>query len=124
MPALVVCLANATTLDDYFDRQGIGGLDLVKVDVEGAEPLLIKGAKRILESEDAPDIIVEVNPQRLLALGFTADYLLAMLGSLGYSLYLIRRRGLVPISEGFSILKAASLLATKSDWVVKMREVS
>jgi len=40
-------------------------IDFIKIDVEGSELLVFKGARRILE-KDRPKILVEINPENLL----------------------------------------------------------
>ncbi len=62
-------------LDTYTVEHGIHGVRLVKIDVEGHEPAVLRGAARLIE-RDRPALIVEVND--VAALRDAA-------GSLGYS---------------------------------------
>ena len=56
----------------------------IKMDVEGAEPQVVRGAVRLLE-EDRPIILSEVHPTQLeRASGVTADQFLDELRALGY----------------------------------------
>jgi FkbM family methyltransferase len=56
----------------------------IKMDVEGAEPLVIKGAERLLR-EDRPMILSELHPTQLeRASGVTANAFLDQLRALGY----------------------------------------
>lgn len=52
----------ALSLDDLFDQQGISSVDLLKVDIQGAERLLIEGGKKALTRTRA--IYLEVNFER------------------------------------------------------------
>jgi FkbM family methyltransferase len=62
---------------------------LIKMDVEGAEPLVIRGAARLLK-EDRPTILSEIHPTQLeRASGDTADGFLAELEGLGYRAHVI-----------------------------------
>jgi FkbM family methyltransferase len=62
---------------------------LIKMDVEGAEPLVIRGAVRLL-TEDRPVILSEIHPTQLeRASGVTADQFLAELDALGYDARLV-----------------------------------
>jgi FkbM family methyltransferase len=68
----------------------LDGLDIrrpvrfIKMDVEGAEPQVIKGAARILR-EDRPVILSELHPTQLdRASGVTADEFLVQIRALGY----------------------------------------
>lgn len=54
----------AVRLDDYVERQRLSRLDLVKLDVEGAEMNVLRGARRTM-ARLAPDLVVEVNPVAL-----------------------------------------------------------
>jgi FkbM family methyltransferase len=57
---------------------------LIKMDVEGAEPLVVRGAERLLK-EDRPVILSELHPTQLeRASGATADGFLAQMRALGY----------------------------------------
>jgi FkbM family methyltransferase len=56
----------------------------IKMDVEGAEPQVLRGAARIL-AEDRPLILSELHPTQLeRASGVTADQFLAQIAALGY----------------------------------------
>jgi FkbM family methyltransferase len=63
----------------------------IKLDVEGAEPQVIRGAERILR-EDHPVIVSELHPVQLeRASGVTADDFLSQLAALGYRAHAIDR---------------------------------
>ena len=62
---------------------------LIKMDVEGAEPLVLRGAARLLR-EDRPAILSELHPTQLdRASGMTADAFLAQARGLGYRAHAI-----------------------------------
>ena len=62
----------------------------IKMDVEGAEPQVIRGAARLLK-EDRPVILSELHPTQLeRASGVTADEFLTQLGALGYRAHRLR----------------------------------
>lgn len=56
-----------TRLDDYFDKNGVKKADVIKLDLEGAEPQALDGMASILAS--ARLIIFEVNEPQLEAIG-------------------------------------------------------
>jgi FkbM family methyltransferase len=56
-----------TTLDLYQRSAGIGNIDVIKLDIEGAEPLALQGMRRGLET--AKLLIFEINKPRLVELG-------------------------------------------------------
>lgn len=68
----------------------------IKMDVEGAEPQVIRGARRILR-EDRPMILSELHPTQLeRASGSTADAFLAELGDAGYRAHRLERGAIGP----------------------------
>jgi hypothetical protein len=82
-----------TTLDGYCDEAGVERLDLVKIDVEGAEQDVLEGAKRTLERL-SPTLIVEMNPHcSRLFFGRELDGVYSLLEGLGYAIHLIGKNG-------------------------------
>lgn len=61
-------------------------VDLMKIDVEGAELRVLRGAVRTLEAMK-PKIIVEVHPFRLFDQGGSIEELIEILTERGYALY-------------------------------------
>jgi FkbM family methyltransferase len=63
---------------------------VIKMDVEGAEPLVVKGAERLLRT-DRPVILSELHPTQLdRASGITSDAFLAQMQALGYRAHTLR----------------------------------
>jgi len=63
---------------------------LIKMDVEGAEPQVVRGASRLL-TEDRPVILSELHPTQLeRASGVTAGEFLSQMAALGYRAHTIR----------------------------------
>lgn len=68
-------------------------IDFIKIDVEGSELLVFKGARRIL-SEDRPVILVEINPSNLIRTsGISATEFGSFVEKLDYRLYEIGTNG-------------------------------
>ncbi len=62
---------------------------LIKMDVEGAEPLVVRGASRLLR-EDRPVVLSELHPTQLdRAAGTNADRFLALMHQSGYRAHLL-----------------------------------
>lgn len=49
-----------STLDDFFERQGLERLDVLKIDTEGNDMAVLRGARNVLE-RFSPTIIVEIH---------------------------------------------------------------
>lgn len=104
-----------TTIDRFIGRAGIERVDLVKVDVEGAEPLVLAGASGLLRKPHPPDWIVEVNRERLAGLGFTAQDVLSTFRSADFMLFRVGQQPgeLLPISETIPHDPLYTVFATK-----------
>jgi FkbM family methyltransferase len=89
------------TIDDYVEQKSVGRVDLIKIDVEGAELPALRGARRLLAREDAPLIQAEVSDENARAFGYAPPALKEYLAGFGYHGF--RSRGgewqAVPIAE-------------------------
>lgn len=63
---------------------------LVKLNVEGAEPLVLAGMRETIARFSDLTMFVEVNPPGLRLAGFDGEQLVAQLGELGFDVYAIR----------------------------------
>ncbi|MCJ7634361.1 FkbM family methyltransferase [Candidatus Bathyarchaeota archaeon] len=77
------------TLDSFISRLGLGKLDFMKVDVEGAELQVFGGAREILSEPDAPIILYESQLQSTKGFGYHPVEILKLLDSYGYMTYLL-----------------------------------
>jgi FkbM family methyltransferase len=72
----------AVSLDEDLAERGIQKVDLLKIDAEGAEPLVLAGAAALLKS--GATIVIEVNPVALRSANATPADVLDKLQSSGY----------------------------------------
>ena len=68
-----------TTVDQYVREQNVVRLDLIKVDVEGAELSVLNGADALIRRPNAPIWLLEVNSRTSAAFGYRPPDLLAFL---------------------------------------------
>lgn len=106
----------ARSVDSLVADGTVPAPQVMKVDVEGAEMLVFRGAEGLLGGPDAPRVVIfeELNSaSRKLGIpdGAPADFLRAK----GYSLYLLDDRGLLPLPEARP--HAANLVAAKGELV-------
>lgn len=81
------------SLDDYCAAQGIGQVDIIKIDVEGAELRVLRGAEKTLRSPQGPRVIlVELDSANLARFGSTPRDVIEFLGCLGYRPFVARRK--------------------------------
>lgn len=76
------------TLDQLLEESGIKHVDAIKIDVEGAEELVLRGAIRCLTSQ-RPIVIFEFNPACAALLGLSPSGSRKLLESLGYNFVLL-----------------------------------
>lgn len=77
---------NLMRLDDIFDQLEIAKVDFIKIDVDGHEPSVLKGAEATLK-KFSPKILLEVSHLNYLEHGTTAWDFFEYVLSLGYSIY-------------------------------------
>jgi FkbM family methyltransferase len=81
------------TLDEHVSRTGRSP-DVLKVDVEGAELLVIAGGLKLLSQPDSAAILFEASDLQASAFGYKTIELKAKLVELGYEIFRYRRDGL------------------------------
>jgi FkbM family methyltransferase len=83
-------------LDDFLGRAGIGKVDFIKIDVEGAESLVFAGARKLLSPPDAPLIVCEVGDPAQRLVGTTELDLRKALYGYDYASYWLNGRKFGP----------------------------
>jgi FkbM family methyltransferase len=73
-----------TTLDAVAEAEQIEHIRLLKIDVEGHEILLLRGARHTLDVVRPDFVLIEVNPEALAAHGFLGRHIHALLAHYGY----------------------------------------
>ncbi|WP_422928153.1 FkbM family methyltransferase [Singulisphaera sp. PoT] len=82
-----------TTLDDHAAREGLSHIDFLKIDVEGFELSVIRGARKLLKSKSIDMVMVEIGDVTCENAGVSPMDLLNEFHSLGYHLYGISETG-------------------------------
>jgi FkbM family methyltransferase len=77
------------TVDGLLERFEWDGVDLVKLDIEGAEYAALDGMKKLFARGERPDVVFECNGAMLPLYGGSTEGLRARLERLGYELFLI-----------------------------------
>lgn len=76
------------SIDDFVENNRIAQVDLIKIDIEGYEPLALKGAEKTI-AKFFPTIFIEIILANSLDNGFPEDYIYYFFKNKGYHLYLI-----------------------------------
>jgi FkbM family methyltransferase len=83
------CEVQVTTLDEFLAQYPKSKIGLMKIDIEGAELLALRGAKKTIE-HDRPVIFYEENEAACQAFGYTVADVRDFLKAFGYRLYLMK----------------------------------
>lgn len=79
---------NTVKLDDYAEQHElIGKIAFIKIDVEGWETNVFKGASKVLSAQEAPVIMLEFSYANQIAAGSSCQELANSLTQFGYRLY-------------------------------------
>jgi FkbM family methyltransferase len=81
-----------TTIDALATEHSLDRVALIKIDVEGWEPAVLRGAANLLRTS-RPALIFEYDSAYVERSGTNADELVAFLRTLGYQLHVLRPRG-------------------------------
>jgi len=84
-------------VDQIVREAALPRVDVMKIDVEGAEGQVLRGAQETL-SQFHPLLIVELDRERERAFGDEPEKVLDYLRNLGYAFYALRRRRLIPLA--------------------------
>ena len=87
-PSRVPCVS----VDTFVEKQGLGRVAFVKVDVEGAEMRVVAGMSRLLARPDRPVMLLELKPE---SWDPQEHRVFQSLGDLGYVPHRLRTRGLL-----------------------------
>src|SRR5262245_61248493 len=87
------------TLDALLESEGVAEINLIKIDVQGAEAKVVAGAKRVLRRSGDCVIVTEFWPYGLARSGSSPDAYLSALEGLGLELYSLEGPYLRPVSD-------------------------
>ena len=86
---IVECL----TIDELLKENKIENLDLIKIDVQGYEPKVLKGMRKIVKSSKELILLSEFWPKGILQAGENPKEFLAMLRKMQFQLFELKRIG-------------------------------
>jgi FkbM family methyltransferase len=110
-------------LDDWLDRQKIDRVHFIKLDVEGGELDVLKGAKRLLERRPRPVILAEVQDVRTRPWGYRANEIIKHLSEKGFRWFSLSENGaLQDMDENLDELEG-NFVAWPEEVELTLREV-
>jgi FkbM family methyltransferase len=90
VPPATSTAVETTTLDAYAAEAAIERIDLLKVDVEGAEERVLRGARGLLEAGRVSAIVLELSDNTLDSFGARAFDVVELLEGYGLRLFVVR----------------------------------
>lgn len=105
---------NSVTLDSLYEEGAIPNPRLIVMDVEGAEYLVIRGGKLLIERA-RPTIILEIEPPLLAQHNLDSTQIYELLSEHGYACYLIDQWGLTEVNGDDAATK-------RGNWFCVMRD--
>lgn len=103
------------TLDSYIKEHNIEYVDLIKIDIEGAELLSLRGAHQLLDHSNAPTIVLEMADVNTNGFGYKALDIWDYLESFGYRMHCFSKNGDISgrAERPLDFVKAQNLVALK-----------
>jgi len=83
----------AMRLDDYLEKEGVDQVDLINIDIEGAELFALKGMPKLLQ-RSGPPLILEMNDLMMGLAGYSFEDVQSYLAQFGYRPYQMLKQGL------------------------------
>lgn len=77
------------TIDDYLAGQGVQAVDFVKMDIQGAEPLALRGMEQTLRRSPNVRMIMEYSPGAMHFTDVTAGEVLARFEAMGFAIFIV-----------------------------------
>lgn len=105
------------TVNDFCSDHQLNHINFLKIDTEGYEYEVLKGAKQMLEENRIDFVQFEFNEMNVISRVFFKDYF-DFFDKIGYRLYRLNTNSLIPISQYDSILevfKFQNFIATKEN---------
>lgn len=110
-----------TTLDLWLDMHPVNRVDLIKVDIEGAELPFLKGAEHTLR-QFRPMLIVEIQDFSARAAGYRASDILSFLSRLGYTFETIRNNGRLTALNASNLETFQNVLCTPTTALSRIQQ--
>ena len=118
VPAATASAVETTTLDAYAAEAGIERVDLLKIDVEGAEERVLRGSRGLLETGRVAAVVLEISDNTLDSFGARAFDVLELLEGYGLRPFVVRDGAL----RGFRVAGAYRELANVFALSLQARE--
>jgi FkbM family methyltransferase len=110
------------TVDEWTTRARLESVDFIKIDVEGGELDVLKGASRLLEGRRRPVILAEVQDIRTAPWGYPAKDIISYLDERKYSWFSFLEGGLLAQVDLSATEFDGNFLAVPAERLAEVRE--
>jgi len=86
-------IVKSTTVDDFAEENKINKVDIIKIDVEGAEELVLRGAKKMLGRSNNVVVMLELYEPSLKQCGSSVEGIVSFMKGLGFGCWGIKDNG-------------------------------
>jgi len=83
----------ATTVDDYCQENNLSQVDFIKIDVEGAEELVVKGTQKVLQQNPQLIVMIELYEPSAQQCGCSVSTTMELFQDLGFYPYYLKPGG-------------------------------
>jgi FkbM family methyltransferase len=90
---------NVTTLDSFAAESGITKIDILKIDIEGAEERALSGAEQLLKNSPDVVIVMEIYGPSAAQCGCSSTCLVRMLNNWGFSMFEIDKNSEIQATD-------------------------
>jgi FkbM family methyltransferase len=104
-----------TSVDEYLSRNGVGKVDFIKLDTEGAERDVLKGASGLLRSRPQPVVMSEIAEIRTAPWGYSAREILSFMEKLDYEWFSIEIDGTLQAMDAAHNIQDTNLVAVPKE---------
>lgn len=108
---------NCITLDKFTKTKSIKHINLLKIDVEGAEMMVFEGSKYLFKNNKVDIIVFEVN-KNILNYGYNEKKMINFLERNNFFVFEFKRNKLSLVNENFKAIETTNLVA-----ILKNKEV-
>jgi FkbM family methyltransferase len=106
---------NVARLDDWLSQHKIGFVDFIKLDTEGAELEILRGASKLLSARSRPVFLVEIAEIRTAPWGYSAREILHFMKDLDYGWFSIHSDGSLAELQSGHDLQDTNLVAVPNE---------
>jgi FkbM family methyltransferase len=99
-PATGGSAVETTTLDSIFKAANWPTVGVIKINIEGSEPLALQGMKELSRRNPDLQLVMEFNPTAMARVGVSREYLTTLLNELGFRRGQIVERNLATTLSG------------------------